>query len=104
MAACVSAEKEERIRKEKEQGTYKERVSEQGIRPKKAKRKKDQVAASTAGEAIERMLEKKKISSKINYERTSDANRELAANTSIMSKRVRLLLSSTSKKKNLPSR
>ncbi|KAK5879511.1 hypothetical protein CesoFtcFv8_022619 [Champsocephalus esox] len=130
-------EKEERIRKEKEQGTYKEK-------PKKAKRKKDQVAASTAGEAIERMLEKKKISSKINYEvlrdlnsrgtgsgtgsgggsspsraspphspdspsvmkqlnrrrrRTSDANRELAANTSIMSKRVRLLLSSTSKKK-----
>ncbi|KAK5873432.1 hypothetical protein PBY51_018472 [Eleginops maclovinus] len=126
-------EKEERIRKEKEQGTYKEK-------PKKSKRKKDQVAASTAGEAIERMLEKKKISSKINYDvlrdlnsrgtgsgggsspsrsspdppdnpaaekrlnrrrrrKASDANRELAANTSIMSKRVRLLLSSTSKKK-----
>ncbi|XP_078130686.1 transcription factor IIIB 90 kDa subunit [Sander vitreus] len=126
-------EKEERIQKEKEQGTYKEK-------PKK-KKKKAQVAALTAGEAIERMLEKKKISSKINYDvlrdlnsrgtgsgggsspsrsnadadppaaatgkrlnrrrrrKNSDANRDLAANTSIMGKRVRLLLSSTSKKK-----
>uniref|UniRef100_A0AAQ4S0C8 Transcription factor IIIB 90 kDa subunit n=1 Tax=Gasterosteus aculeatus aculeatus TaxID=481459 RepID=A0AAQ4S0C8_GASAC len=115
-------EKEERIRKEKEQGTYKEK-------PKKSKRKKEQIQALTAGEAIERMLEKKKISSKINYEvlrdlnsrgtgsgggssptgvtsdppntaaatrkrltrrrrkKTSDANRELAATTSIMGKR-----------------
>uniref|UniRef100_A0AAQ4NNT8 B-related factor 1 n=1 Tax=Gasterosteus aculeatus aculeatus TaxID=481459 RepID=A0AAQ4NNT8_GASAC len=127
-------EKEERIRKEKEQGTYKEK-------PKKSKRKKEQIQALTAGEAIERMLEKKKISSKINYEvlrdlnsrgtgsgggssptgvtsdppntaaatrkrltrrrrkKTSDANRELAATTSIMGKRVRLILSSTPKKK-----
>uniref|UniRef100_A0A8C2WTM9 Transcription factor IIIB 90 kDa subunit n=1 Tax=Cyclopterus lumpus TaxID=8103 RepID=A0A8C2WTM9_CYCLU len=127
-------EKEERIRKEKEQGTYKEK-------PKKSKKKKEQIQALTAGEAIERMLEKKKISSKINYDvlrdlnsrgtgsgggsspsrvtsdpsataaatcrrlnrrrrrKTSDANRDLAATTSIMGKRVRLLLSSTSKKK-----
>ncbi|XP_039637734.1 transcription factor IIIB 90 kDa subunit-like [Perca fluviatilis] len=126
-------EKEERIQKEKEQGTYKEK-------PKK-KKKKVPVAALTAGEAIERMLEKKKISSKINYDvlrdlnsrgtgsgggsspsrsnaeadpptataagkrlnrrrrRNSDANRDFAANASIMGKRVRLLLSSTSKKK-----
>uniref|UniRef100_A0A8C2YZN0 Transcription factor IIIB 90 kDa subunit n=1 Tax=Cyclopterus lumpus TaxID=8103 RepID=A0A8C2YZN0_CYCLU len=115
-------EKEERIRKEKEQGTYKEK-------PKKSKKKKEQIQALTAGEAIERMLEKKKISSKINYDvlrdlnsrgtgsgggsspsrvtsdpsataaatcrrlnrrrrrKTSDANRDLAATTSIMGKR-----------------
>uniref|UniRef100_A0AAQ4RRJ4 Transcription factor IIIB 90 kDa subunit n=1 Tax=Gasterosteus aculeatus aculeatus TaxID=481459 RepID=A0AAQ4RRJ4_GASAC len=60
-------EKEERIRKEKEQGTYKEK-------PKKSKRKKEQIQALTAGEAIERMLEKKKISSKINYEVLRDLN------------------------------
>ncbi|XP_045916222.1 transcription factor IIIB 90 kDa subunit-like [Micropterus dolomieu] len=127
-------EKEERIQKEKEQGTYKEK-------PKKSKKKKEQIAASTASEAIERMLEKKKISSKINYDvlrdlnsrgtgsgggsspsrasddppdtnagarkrlnrrrrrKPSDANRDLAANASIMGKRVRLLISSTPKKK-----
>uniref|UniRef100_UPI0037E86A82 BRF1 general transcription factor IIIB subunit b n=1 Tax=Semicossyphus pulcher TaxID=241346 RepID=UPI0037E86A82 len=124
-------EKEERIKKEKEQGTYKEK-------PKKSKKKKEQIEATTAGEAIERMLEKKKISSKINYDvlrdlnsrgtgsgggsspsrppsdpldttstrkrlnrrrrrKTSDAN--LAANTSILGKRVHLLISSTSKRK-----
>uniref|UniRef100_A0A671VXU7 Transcription factor IIIB 90 kDa subunit n=1 Tax=Sparus aurata TaxID=8175 RepID=A0A671VXU7_SPAAU len=60
-------EKEERIKKEKEQGTYKEK-------PKKSKKKKEQIEASTAGEAIERMLEKKKISSKINYEVLRDLN------------------------------
>ncbi|KAM9338917.1 transcription factor IIIB 90 kDa subunit-like [Symphorus nematophorus] len=60
-------EKEERIKKEKEQGTYKEK-------PKKSKKKKEQVEASTAGEAIERMLEKKKISSKINYDVLRDLN------------------------------
>ncbi|KAM6992601.1 transcription factor IIIB 90 kDa subunit-like [Tautogolabrus adspersus] len=123
-------EKEERIKKEKEQGTYKEK-------PKKSKKKKEQTEATTAGEAIERMLEKKKISSKINYDvlrdlnsrgtgsgggsspsrppseapdtrkrlnrrrrrKASDANRDLAANASIMGKRVRLLISSTPKKK-----
>ncbi|XP_068610259.1 BRF1 RNA polymerase III transcription initiation factor subunit b [Brachionichthys hirsutus] len=60
-------EKEERIKKEKEQGTYKEK-------PKKAKQKKEQILASTAGEAIERMLEKKRISSKINYDVLRDLN------------------------------
>ncbi|KAI3364003.1 hypothetical protein L3Q82_001599 [Scortum barcoo] len=126
-------EKEDRIKKEKEQGTYKEK-------PKKSRKKKEQIQALTAGEAIERMLEKKKISSKINYDvlrdlnsrgtgsgggsspsrvssdppdtgstrkrlnrrrrrKTSDTNRDLATNTTIMGKRVRLLISSTSKKK-----
>ncbi|XP_075968261.1 transcription factor IIIB 90 kDa subunit isoform X1 [Anarhichas minor] len=60
-------EKEERIKKEKEQGTYKEK-------PKKSKKKKEQIQALTAGEAIERMLEKKKISSKINYDVLRDLN------------------------------
>ncbi|XP_037605906.1 BRF1 RNA polymerase III transcription initiation factor subunit b [Sebastes umbrosus] len=60
-------EKEEKIKKEKEQGTYKEK-------PKKSKKKKEQIQASTAGEAIERMLEKKKISSKINYDVLRDLN------------------------------
>ncbi|KAM9840786.1 transcription factor IIIB 90 kDa subunit-like isoform 2-T2 [Aulostomus maculatus] len=60
-------EKEERIRKEKEQGTYKEK-------PKKSKKKKETIQASTAGEAIEKMLKKKKISSKINYDVLRDLN------------------------------
>ncbi|XP_026164116.1 transcription factor IIIB 90 kDa subunit [Mastacembelus armatus] len=60
-------EKEERIQKEKEQGTYKEK------RKKKCK-KREQIQASTAGEAIEMMLERKKISSKINYEVLRDLN------------------------------
>ncbi|XP_034722233.1 transcription factor IIIB 90 kDa subunit-like [Etheostoma cragini] len=59
-------EKEERIQKEKEQGTYKEK-------PKK-KKKAAAAAALTAGEAIEKMLQKKKISSKINYEVLRDLN------------------------------
>uniref|UniRef100_H3CGT6 Transcription factor IIIB 90 kDa subunit n=1 Tax=Tetraodon nigroviridis TaxID=99883 RepID=H3CGT6_TETNG len=54
-------EKEARIQKEKEQGTYKEKA-------KKPKKKREQKEASTAGEAIEMMLERKKISSKINYD------------------------------------
>lgn len=100
------------------------------FQPKKSKKKKEQIQALTAGEAIERMLEKKKISSKINYDvlrdlnsrgtgsgggsspsrassdpldttatatrkrlnrrrrrKTSGANRDLAANASIMGKR-----------------
>ncbi|XP_029985031.1 transcription factor IIIB 90 kDa subunit-like [Sphaeramia orbicularis] len=61
-------EKEERIKKEKEEGTYKEK-------PKKPKKKAEQIEASTAGEAIARMLEKKKISSKINYDVLRDLNR-----------------------------
>ncbi|GAA6227682.1 transcription factor IIIB 90 kDa subunit-like [Lates japonicus] len=129
-------EKEERIRKEKEQGTYKEK--------KKKSKRKEQIEALTAGEAIEKMLEKKKISSKINYDvlrdlnsrgmgsgggsspsrassdppdpnntntttrkrlnrrrrkKTSEANQDLATNASIMGKRFRRLISSTSKKK-----
>ncbi|KAM4522087.1 transcription factor IIIB 90 kDa subunit-like [Odontesthes bonariensis] len=61
-------EKEERINKEKEEGTYKEKK-------KKKYRKREQIEALTAGEAIERMLEKKKISSKINYDVLRDLNR-----------------------------
>ncbi|KAJ0026730.1 hypothetical protein NQD34_017730 [Periophthalmus magnuspinnatus] len=61
-------EKEERIQKEKEQGTYKEK-------PKKSRRRPAQIEAQTATEAIERMLEKKKISSKINYDVLRDLNR-----------------------------
>uniref|UniRef100_A0A3Q3XC88 Transcription factor IIIB 90 kDa subunit n=1 Tax=Mola mola TaxID=94237 RepID=A0A3Q3XC88_MOLML len=61
-------EKEERIQREKEQGTYKEK-------PKKPKKKKERMEASTAGEAIERMLEKKRFSSKINYDVLRDLNR-----------------------------
>ncbi|XP_039981114.1 BRF1 RNA polymerase III transcription initiation factor subunit b isoform X2 [Xiphias gladius] len=59
-------EKEERIKKEKEQGTYKEK--------KKKCKKREQIEALTAGEAIEKMLEKKKISSKINYDVLRDLN------------------------------
>lgn len=97
---------------------------------KNKNKKREQIEALTAGEAIEKMLEKKKISSKINYDvlrdlnsrgtgsgggsspsrassdapdpnntstrkrlnrrrrrKTSDANQELAANTSLMGKR-----------------
>ncbi|XP_039981117.1 BRF1 RNA polymerase III transcription initiation factor subunit b isoform X5 [Xiphias gladius] len=60
-------EKEERIKKEKEQGTYKEKK-------KKKCKKREQIEALTAGEAIEKMLEKKKISSKINYDVLRDLN------------------------------
>ncbi|CAN9508005.1 unnamed protein product [Ophioblennius macclurei] len=60
-------EKEERINREKEEGTYKEKK-------KKKYRKREQIQASTAGEAIEKMLEKKKISSKINYDVLRDLN------------------------------
>ncbi|XP_060948084.1 BRF1 RNA polymerase III transcription initiation factor subunit b [Limanda limanda] len=61
-------EKEEKIKKEKEQGTYKEK------KKKKRCKKGEQVEALTAGEAIEKMLEKKKISSKINYDVLRDLN------------------------------
>uniref|UniRef100_A0A3P8XPA5 Transcription factor IIIB 90 kDa subunit n=1 Tax=Esox lucius TaxID=8010 RepID=A0A3P8XPA5_ESOLU len=60
-------EKEDRIAKEKEQGTYKEK-------PKKTSKKREPIRASTAGEAIEKMLEQKKISSKINYDVLLDLN------------------------------
>ncbi|XP_017921349.1 PREDICTED: transcription factor IIIB 90 kDa subunit [Capra hircus] len=54
-------EKEARIAKERELGTYKEH------KPKKSCKRREPIQASTAGEAIEKMLEQKKISSKINY-------------------------------------
>ncbi|XP_061785883.1 BRF1 general transcription factor IIIB subunit b isoform X1 [Nerophis lumbriciformis] len=60
-------EKEERIKKEKEQGTYKEK-------PNRCKKKKESLQSSTAGEAIKKMLEKKKISTKINYDVLKDLN------------------------------
>lgn len=44
------------------------------LQPKKPKKKKERIEALTAGEAIERMLEKKKISSKINYDVLRDLN------------------------------
>ncbi|XP_007942785.1 transcription factor IIIB 90 kDa subunit [Orycteropus afer afer] len=54
-------EKEARIAKEKALGIYREH------KPKKSSKKRAPIQASTAGEAIEKMLEQKKISSKINY-------------------------------------
>ncbi|XP_016519825.1 transcription factor IIIB 90 kDa subunit-like isoform X1 [Poecilia formosa] len=117
-------EKEERITKEKEQGTYKEK--------KKKYKKREQIEAATAGEAIEKMLERKKISSKINYDvlrdlnqpagspaseppggagaaprkrlsrrrrKAGDANAELSAGATMMTKRFRRLISSTPRKK-----
>ncbi|XP_056619949.1 BRF1 RNA polymerase III transcription initiation factor subunit b isoform X1 [Triplophysa dalaica] len=68
-------EKEEKIAKEKEQGTYKEK-------PKKPSKKREPILASTAGEAIEKMLEQKKISSKINYDVLRDLNSKGGENTS----------------------
>ncbi|XP_040188899.1 transcription factor IIIB 90 kDa subunit [Rana temporaria] len=61
-------EKEERIAKEKELGIYKEQ------KPKKPSKRRAPIQASTAGEAIEKMLEQKKISSKINYDVLRDLN------------------------------
>uniref|UniRef100_A0A8D0GED3 Brf1 TBP-binding domain-containing protein n=1 Tax=Sphenodon punctatus TaxID=8508 RepID=A0A8D0GED3_SPHPU len=61
-------EKEARIAKEKELGIYKEQ------KPKKSAKKREPIQASTAGEAIEKMLEQKKISSKINYNVLRDLN------------------------------
>ncbi|KAB0398855.1 hypothetical protein E2I00_006049, partial [Balaenoptera physalus] len=55
------SEKEARIAKERELGIYKEH------KPKKSCKRREPIQASTAGEAIEKMLEQKKISSKINY-------------------------------------
>lgn len=44
------------------------------IKPKKSAKKRELIQASTAGEAIEKMLEQKKISSKINYNVLRDLN------------------------------
>ncbi|XP_015976936.1 transcription factor IIIB 90 kDa subunit isoform X4 [Rousettus aegyptiacus] len=54
-------EKEARIAKEKELGIYKEH------KPKKSCKRREPIQASTAGEAIEKMLEQKRLSSKIDY-------------------------------------
>ncbi|XP_023364622.1 transcription factor IIIB 90 kDa subunit isoform X3 [Otolemur garnettii] len=62
------SEKEARIAKEKELGIYKEH------KPKKSCKRREPIQASTAGEAIEKMLEQKKISSKINYSVLRDLN------------------------------
>ncbi|XP_063097123.1 transcription factor IIIB 90 kDa subunit isoform X3 [Cavia porcellus] len=61
-------EKEARIAKEKELGIYKEH------KPKKSCKRREPIQASTAREAIEKMLEQKKISSKINYSVLRDLN------------------------------
>ncbi|XP_076984482.1 transcription factor IIIB 90 kDa subunit isoform X2 [Tamandua tetradactyla] len=66
-------EKEARIAREKELGIYKEH------KPKKSCKKREPIQASTAGEAIEKMLEQKKISSKINYNVLRDLNSKGAA-------------------------
>ncbi|XP_053984946.1 transcription factor IIIB 90 kDa subunit isoform X2 [Hylaeus volcanicus] len=55
-------EKEEKRQKEKEEGKPEKK------RRRTTKRNKNQVPANSAGEAIEKMLQEKKISSKINYE------------------------------------
>ncbi|XP_043930305.1 transcription factor IIIB 90 kDa subunit [Protopterus annectens] len=66
-------EKEERIAKEKELGIYKEQ------KPKRNSKKREPIHASTAGEAIEKMLEQKKISSKINYDVLRDLNSRISS-------------------------
>lgn len=62
-------EKEERIAKEKEEGTYKERKT------RKPGKRREPINASTADEAIEKMLERKRISTKINYDVLKDLNK-----------------------------
>uniref|UniRef100_A0A8C7YHD4 Transcription factor IIIB 90 kDa subunit n=1 Tax=Oryzias sinensis TaxID=183150 RepID=A0A8C7YHD4_9TELE len=61
-------EKEAKIAKEKELGIYKEK------KPKSSGKKRSQIRASTADEAIGKMLEQKKISTKINYDVLKDLN------------------------------
>ncbi|XP_026195762.1 transcription factor IIIB 90 kDa subunit-like [Anabas testudineus] len=61
-------EKEAKIAKEKELGIYKEK------KPRGPSKRRPQIRASTADEAIEKMLEQKKISSKINYDVLKDLN------------------------------
>ncbi|KAJ0062970.1 hypothetical protein NL108_010007, partial [Boleophthalmus pectinirostris] len=60
-------EKEAKIAKEKELGIYKERK-----RRAPGSRKRDSITANSTGEAIGKMLEAKKISSKINYDVLKD--------------------------------
>uniref|UniRef100_A0A3Q3KHL2 Transcription factor IIIB 90 kDa subunit n=1 Tax=Mastacembelus armatus TaxID=205130 RepID=A0A3Q3KHL2_9TELE len=61
-------EKEAKIAKEKELGIYKEK------KPRGPAKRRPPIRASTADEAIEKMLEQKKISSKINYDVLKDLN------------------------------
>lgn len=61
-------EKEAKIAKEKELGIYKER------KPRGPVKKRQPIRANTADEAIEKMLEKKRISNKINYDVLKDLN------------------------------
>ncbi|XP_044022713.1 BRF1 RNA polymerase III transcription initiation factor subunit a isoform X2 [Siniperca chuatsi] len=61
-------EKEAKIAKEKELGIYKEK------KPRGPGKKRPPIQASTADEAIEKMLEQKRISSKINYDVLKDLN------------------------------
>ncbi|KAM3594011.1 uncharacterized protein V6R79_000624 [Siganus canaliculatus] len=61
-------EKEAKIAKEKELGIYKEK------KRRGPPKKRQPIRADTADEAIEKMLEQKKISSKINYDVLKDLN------------------------------
>ncbi|XP_042356484.1 LOW QUALITY PROTEIN: transcription factor IIIB 90 kDa subunit-like [Plectropomus leopardus] len=61
-------EKEAKIEKEKALGTYKEK------KPKRPSRRHQPIRANTADEAIEKMLEQKRISTKINYDVLKDLN------------------------------
>ncbi|KAM9341454.1 BRF1 general transcription factor IIIB subunit a [Symphorus nematophorus] len=61
-------EKEAKIAKEKELGIYKEKKRRGPVK------KRQPIRANTADEAIEKMLEQKKISSKINYDVLKDLN------------------------------
>ncbi|XP_036981266.1 BRF1 RNA polymerase III transcription initiation factor subunit a isoform X1 [Acanthopagrus latus] len=61
-------EKEAKIAKEKALGIYKER------KPRGPAKKRPPIRANTADEAIEKMLEQKRISTKINYDVLKDLN------------------------------
>lgn len=65
-------EKEEKRQKEKEEGKPEKK------RRRTTKRNKTQTPANSAGEAIEKMLQEKKISSKINYEVLKSLNVNLS--------------------------
>ncbi|XP_043804266.1 transcription factor IIIB 90 kDa subunit [Apis laboriosa] len=68
-------EREEKRQKEKEEGKPEKK------RRRTTKRNKSQAPANTAGEAIEKMLQEKKISSKINYEVLKSLNVNLNTST-----------------------
>ncbi|XP_047248868.1 BRF1 RNA polymerase III transcription initiation factor subunit a [Girardinichthys multiradiatus] len=61
-------EKEVKMRKEKELGIYKEK------KPRRPSKKHPTIRANSADEAIEKMLEQKKISTKINYDVLKELN------------------------------